>query len=263
MSLQLATLTSSEDSSIPWPPSTEDFFLPEIAGPWVTKFTLLVWIAVAAIIVFFLLTQRNAKIVPTKAQWIGESIYGFVRDGVAKEVIGAEGVRFAPYLATLFAFIALTNLFGIIPLAQISPNSHIAFPIVLAVISWVVFNVAGIRKHGFGHYMKMNLVPPGVPALLLPLLIPIEFLSTFILRPVTLSVRLFANMFAGHLILLVFTLGGFMLVGGGVGLALAGVVSWGMAIALTLFEAVIALLQAYVFIMLTASYIAGAIAEEH
>jgi F-type H+-transporting ATPase subunit a len=258
---QLATLTTSE---LPWPPSTGDFFLPDVAGPWITKFTILIWLAVAVIIVFFVMTQRNQKIVPSKSQWLGESVYGFIRDGVAKDVIGHDGAKFAPYLTTLFCFIAVTNIYSIFPFIQISPNSHIAFPIVLAVISWVIFNVVGIRQHGFGKYVKMNLIPPGVPKLLLPLLIPIEFISTFLLRPVTLSVRLFANMFAGHLILLVFTLGGFLLVGtGNIALAFAGVLSWGMAIALTIFEAAIALLQAYVFVMLSASYIAGAVADEH
>lgn len=258
---QLATLTTSE---VPWPPSPGDFFLPDVAGPWITKFTLMAWLAVGLIIVFFVVTQRNAKIVPSKSQWLGESVYGFIRDGVAKEVIGHEGAKFAPYLTALFCFIALTNIFGIVPFLQISVNSHIAFPIVLAVISWVMFNVVGIRKHGFGHYVKMNLIPPGVPWYLLILLVPIEFMSTFLLRPVTLAVRLFANMFAGHLILLVFILGGFVLMGtGNIGLAVAGVISWGMAIALTIFEAAIALLQAYIFVMLSASYIGGAIAEEH
>jgi F-type H+-transporting ATPase subunit a len=261
VSLQLATLASEE---LPWPPSVEDFFLPEVAGPWVTKFTILVWLAVAIIIAFFVLTQRNAKIVPSKAQWMGESVFGFVRDGVARDVIGHDGAKFAPYLTTLFCFIAVTNLYSIIPLAQISPNSHIAFPIVLGFISWVIFNAVGIRKHGLSKYLKMNLVPAGVPKALLPLLIPIEFISTFLLRPVTLAVRLFANMFAGHLILLVFTLGGFLLFGAGnVGLAVAGVISWGLAIALTIFEAAIAVLQAYIFVMLSASYIGAAIADDH
>jgi F-type H+-transporting ATPase subunit a len=261
VSLQLATLASEE---LPWPPSVEDFFLPAVAGSWVTKFTILVWLAVAAIIVFFVVTQRNAKMVPSKAQWMGESIFGFVRDGVARDVIGHDGAKFAPYLTTLFCFITVTNLYSIIPLAQISPNSHIAFPMILGVLSWVIFNVAGIRKHGFGPYVKMNLIPPGVPKPLLVLLVPIEFLSTFLLRPVTLAVRLFANMFAGHLILLVFTLGGFMLFGAGNALlAVAGVVSWGLAIALTIFEAAIAVLQAYIFVMLSASYIGAAVADEH
>ena len=248
-----------------FPPSVEDFFLPPVvdgAGNWLTKITLLVWLAVAAIIVFFLVTYRDPKLVPTKRQWIAESIYGFIRNNVAKDMIGPEGVRFAPYLTTLFLFIFLNNLFGILPFAQISPNSHIAFPAFLAVISWVLFIYVGIRKHGLVKYLKISLMP-SAPWYILPLLIPIEFASTFLFRPFTLAVRLFANMFAGHMILLVFTLGGFALLNAGGLLAPVSVVSWLMAVALTFLEAVVVMLQAYVFTVLTASYVQGSLAEAH
>ncbi len=163
----------------------------------------------------------------------------------------------------MFCFILVTNIFGIIPLLQVSPNAHIAFPAVLAVLSYVLFNYLGIRKHGFGKYLKMNLIPDA-PKPMLVILIPIEFFSTFILRPLTLALRLFANMFAGHMLLLVFTVGGFVLLGSnnilnqGVSL-----VSFAMAIILTLFEVIVAVLQAYVFAILTASYVQGALADEH
>ena len=88
---------------------------------------------------------------------MAESVYGFTRDNIAREMIGHEGVKFAPYFTTLFSFILLTNLFGIIPFIQISPNSHIAFPMILAVISYVMFNYVGIRRHGFFKYMKIAL----------------------------------------------------------------------------------------------------------
>jgi F-type H+-transporting ATPase subunit a len=250
---------------IPFPPSVDDFYLPSLihgAGPWLTKFTLLVWLAVAAIIVFFLVTYRDPQLVPTKKQWLAESIYGFARNSVANEMIGHEGVRFAPYLTTLFCFVLVTNFFGIIPFIQISPNSHIAFPIVLALISWILFISLGIRRHGFVKYMKIALIPPA-PWFILPLLIPIEFFSTFLVRPFTLAVRLFANMFAGHVILLVFTLGGFTMLNANGLLAPVSVLSWLLAIALTFLEALVAMLQAYVFIVLTSSYVQGALAEEH
>jgi F-type H+-transporting ATPase subunit a len=249
---------------LPWPPSVEDVFPPPIAdGAWLTKSTLMVWLAVALIIVFFLVTYRSPKLVPTRWQWLSEAIYGFIREGVTREVIGREGLKFAPYLTTLFCFILVTNIFGIIPLLQISPNAHIAFPAVLAVISYVLFNYVGIRKHGFGKYVKMNLMPDA-PLAMMPLLIPIEFFSTFILRPITLALRLFANMFAGHMLLLVFTVGGFVLLGAN-NILIQGVsvISWAMAIILTLFELIVAVLQAYVFAVLTASYVQGALAEEH
>jgi F-type H+-transporting ATPase subunit a len=251
---------------LPWPPSVNDVFLPSVvqdAGPWVTKFTLMVWLAVALIIVFFLATYRAPKLVPSKGQWIAESAYSFIRDGVGRDVIGKEGIKFAPYLTTLFLFVLVTNIFGIIPLLQISPNAHIAFPVVLAVLSYVLFNYLGIRKHGLGKYLKMNLIPDA-PVAMLPLLIPIEFFSTFVLRPITLALRLFANMFAGHMLLLVFTVGGFVLLGtNNILTQSVSLVSFVMAIVLTLFEVIVAILQAYVFAVLTASYVQGALADEH
>ena len=254
-------------SDLPWPPSVEDFYLPAIVHgtyPWITKFTALVWLAVAIIIVFFLLAYRKPKLVPTKAQWLAESVYGFGRNNVAEEVIGHKGLRFAPYLATLLVFILVTNLFSIVPLIQVSPNSHIAFPAMLAVISYVMFNYLGIRQHGFWPYIKLNLFLPGVPWPMYFLLVPIEFFSTFILRPLTLALRLFANMFAGHVILLVFTLGGFVLLqSDSLFIKPISVLSWAMAIALTFFEVLVCALQAYVFALLTASYVTGALAEEH
>lgn len=248
-----------------WPPGVADFYPPGVGhGPWITKITVLLWLGTAAVIVFFLAAYRKPRIVPTRGQWLAESIYSFVRDGIAREVIGAEGLRFAPYLTSLFCFVAVTNIFGVVPLAQISPNAHIAFPAFLGVISWAQFIYLGARRHGFVQYVKKTLRPPDVPIGVVLLLAPIEILQTFINRPITLAVRLFANMFAGHLILLVFTVGGFMLLGAQtVALRPLSVGAWLLAIVLTAFEAVVALLQAYVFTMLTASYLEGALAETH
>jgi F-type H+-transporting ATPase subunit a len=250
-----------------WPPGLHDFDLPPLisaAGPWLTKYTLMVWLAVALILVFFLVSYREPKLVPTRWQWLAEEIYGFARNGVGREVIGHEGLRFAPYLASLFCFVLVTNIFGIIPFLQLSPNAHIAFPAVLAVISYLLFMYLGFRKHGFFGYLKATLIIPGVPAPMLLLIVPIEFMSTFLLRPFTLALRLFANMFAGHVILLVFTLGGFVLIGlDNVFLKPVSLLSWAMAIALTFFELLVAALQAYVFALLTASYVQGALADEH
>jgi F-type H+-transporting ATPase subunit a len=253
-------------ANVPFPPSVEDFYPEPIihgAGPWFTKLVLFIWIVVAAIIVYFLVAYRDPQLVPTKRQWLAESIYGFGRDGIAKEMIGAkDGPRFAPYLTTLFCFILLGNLLSIIPFFQISPNSHIAFPAVLAVISYITFIWVGVQRHGL-RFFKDALIPPA-PWFMLPLLIPIELFSTFIARPFTLALRLFANMFAGHVILLVFTLGGFVLLGSSsILLKPLSLLSWAMAIALTGLELLVAVLQAYVFTVLTASYIQGALAEGH
>ncbi|WP_189328968.1 F0F1 ATP synthase subunit A [Actinoplanes ianthinogenes] len=251
-----------------FPPSVEDFYLPSILpwgvenNYWFTKITFLIWVAVAAIIIFFLVAYRKPELVPTKRQWIAESIYGFVRNNVAVEMIGPRGVAFAPYLTVLFMFIIVNNFFGIVPFVQISPNSHIAFPAILAAISYVMFIYVGIRHHGFVKYFKTALVPPA-PWFILPLLVPIEFFSNFLVRPFSLAVRLFANMFAGHMLLLVFTLGGFAMISANGFLAPVSILSWALTIALTFLEFLVICLQAYVFTVLTASYVQGALADEH
>ncbi|MEU8236730.1 F0F1 ATP synthase subunit A [Actinoplanes missouriensis] len=251
-----------------FPPSVEDFYLPSILpwgehdNYWFTKVTLLIWVAVAAIIIFFLVSYRKPKLVPTKKQWLAESAYGFVRNNIAVDMIGPAGVRFAPYLTTLFLFILVNNFFGIVPLIQMSPMSHIAFPAVLAVISYVMFIYVGMRHHGPIKYFKHALIPPA-PWFILPLLIPIEFFSNFLVRPFSLAVRLFANMFAGHMLLLVFTLGGFAMLNANALLAPISVLSWLLTIALTMLEFLVICLQAYVFTVLTASYVQGALADEH
>jgi F-type H+-transporting ATPase subunit a len=162
-------------------------------------------------------------------------------------------------------FIAVLNISGIIPFVQFPATARIAIPLGLAVISWIIFNYIGIKRQGFGGYFKNMMFPPGVPKGIYPLLAPLEFLSTVIIRPVTLTLRLTFNMFAGHLVLLLTILGGeFLLLHtqGLVGIA-AGSVSLLFGIVLTLFEGFIQLLQAYVFTLLSAIYIGGALTHEH
>ncbi|HEY2673441.1 MAG TPA: F0F1 ATP synthase subunit A [Rugosimonospora sp.] len=247
----------------PWPPSVNDFYLPGWHYPWVTKFTVMVWLAVAIIIVFFLVAYRKPALVPSRTQWLAESIYGFGRNGIAGDVIGPEGARFAPYITTLFVFIAVMNLFGIVPGFQVAPTAHIAFPAALALISYVLYLWVGVRRHGLRRFLKRMFVPAAAPAWLLPVMAPLEALENFILRPFTLSVRLFANMFAGHFILQVFTLGGFMLYGSGLLFKPLSLVSWAVAIAVTFLEFLVAALQAYVFAMLNSFYLSGSLSEEH
>jgi F-type H+-transporting ATPase subunit a len=251
-------------------PGTDSFlFKPLVEWEWlnihfqITKITILVWISVVLLIALLLAAVRNPKIVPERGQWMAESVYGLVRNNIAEDMIGHEGLRFAPYLSTLFCFILVTNVWGIIPVAQISPNAHIAYPAMLAIISWLMFNIVGIRKHGAKKYFGDILFMPGVPKVMYVLLTPIEFISTLIVRPITLAVRLFANMFAGHLLLLVFTLGTTYLLSVHNISKIFALPSFLMTILLTFFELFIEILQAYVFVVLTASYIQGALAEEH
>ena len=249
-------------------PGPNDFDFPAFfhSVPWFTKPVLIVAVATVAIALFYVLSSRKASIVPSRLQFAGESLYGFIRNDVAIDAIGHDGLRFAPYLATLFTFIAVNNIAGIVPILQVPSTSHIAFPLVLAVFSWVIFMSLGIKRAGFVKYFKDMMFPPGIPVPVYFLLAPIEFFSTVIVRPVTLMLRLTFNMFAGHLVLLLFVLGGeYMLQdlsNRPVGIA-AGSVSILGSIVLTGFEAFVQLLQAYVFTLLTALYIGGALADEH
>jgi F-type H+-transporting ATPase subunit a len=252
-------------------PSVDDFLYHRVAS-WniagiefyIDKLTILLWIGIVVVIAGFLYAMRKPSIVPTKRQWVAEEIYGFVRNGVAGDVIGEENAaRFGPYLASLFCFVLILNLWEIIPIAQVPVTGKIAIPAFLAGISWVMFNYLGIKQHGFKKYFATMLFPPGVPKWIYILLTPIEFFSTLVVRPFTLAVRLFANMFAGHLLLLVFTTGAIYLFNVGGVSYVFGTVSGLMTILITFFELLVDLLQAYIFVILTSIYIQGALAEEH
>ncbi len=247
------------------PPSTADFNLPPIFGHnvYTTKPIFLVILSVVLVSVFFIAASRKAAIVPNKLQFAGESIYAFVRNDLARDVIGHEFMRFVPYLFTLFTFILTNNLFGIVPLLQFPAMSHVSFPYVLAIFTFVIFHAVAIRKKGLMPYLKEIMFMPGVPKPVYILLTPIELATFFVVRPLTLSLRLFANMFAGHLLLLVFILGGDHLLKGVIGLKLISPFAFAFGIGLTFFEFMVQCLQAYIFTLLTALYIAGALADEH
>ena len=247
------------------PPSTADFNLPPVFGnnEFTTKPILLVFLSVILISAFFIISSRKASVVPSKLQFAGESVYGFVRDGLAKEIIGPEFMKFVPLLFSLFTFILTNNIFGIVPLLQFPTMSHVAFPYVLAMFPFLVFHWVGIKHHGLVKYFKGIAFMPGVPKFAYVLLTPIEIATYFITRPLTLSLRLFANMFAGHLLLLVFILGGDHLIRGVIGLKLVAPFSFVLAIVMTFFEFMVQCLQAYIFTLLTALYIGGALVDEH
>jgi len=225
----------------------------------INKTTLLVAFAGLLACGIFLVGFRKPQLVPRGAQNVAESLYDFVDQQIAREVIGKEGYKYAPYLTLLFVFVLINNLFGVLPVAQFPTNSRIAFPLILAVISWIMFNLVGIRKHGAGAYFHEMAAPaPTAPLPIKMILAPIEILSTLIVRPFTLAVRLFANMFAGHLLILVFTLGvTYNLPRGPIQVGV-GAVSFVVTAALTVFELAIEAIQAYIFTILTAAYIAGA-----
>jgi F-type H+-transporting ATPase subunit a len=246
------------------PPSSLEFEYPPIFEQvaWFTKPILQILIAFVVVLVLFWLAARKRALVPGKLQFAGEGVYGFIRNGVGRDVIGHGFEKYVPFLVTLFAFIYVNNVMGIFPGFNFPTMSRIAIPISLAVMVWLVYNYVGIRKQGFFGYFTAMMFPPGVPKPVYILLAPIEFVSTFLVRPVTLALRLFANMFAGHLLLLVFILGGaYMLANESALLNVLSVAAFGTGIVLTFFEALIQLLQAYIFTLLTTVYISLAVHE--
>jgi F-type H+-transporting ATPase subunit a len=229
----------------------------------ITRITVILWIATLAMLAFLVATVRKPEIVPGKLQFVGEAGYSLVRDGIARDVVGPRGLPFAPFLASLFFFILANNLMSIIPFAQISPMSKFAFPLVLALVCWVLYIYIGIREQGAGKYFKDILFLPGVPKFMYILVTPIEILQNFVVRPFTLAVRLFANMFAGHMLLVVFSLGAVYLLQAGNFSIIFGPVSALMAIVMTFFELLVIFLQAYVFTVLMGTYLNGSIEAEH
>jgi F-type H+-transporting ATPase subunit a len=173
-------------------------------------------------------------------------------------------MRFTPYLFALFFFILLNNLFASIPFIQFPTFSRSGMVYGLALLSWIIYNAAGMKRHGPLGYLKLQSVPAGVKGPILLLIVPLEFMSNILVRPVTLALRLFANMFAGHLLLILFALGGeYLLVHGATLIKPVGLLAWVLFIAIAFLEMLIQFLQAYVFVLLNAMYISGAVADEH
>lgn len=248
------------------PPTIEEFFPPQLGDFWwsPTRIDLIGFFMAGVLALFFVTAFKKPTLVPGRLQNLGEMAIDLVYKNVIDEVMGAKGRRFAPIIVTLFWMILAFNITGILPLMHIAATAVIGVPLVLAVVSYVTFNYAGIKEHGFGPYMKLNLFPPGVPKPIYLLVTPIEFISTFILRPVTLTIRLLANMMAGHLLLvLFFGATSYLLMDAEGLLKLAAVPSYLMGFAFVCFELIVAPLQAYIFALLTAVYIDGATSHEH
>ncbi len=250
-------------------PGTSDFYWPLIGGDndWAfTRPAAFLLISVLVLGFFYLTISRRLTLVPSKTQWMAEGVYGMVRNTIGKDIIGSKDFKpYLPLLFTLFTMILLNNLFGVIPFIQYPTMSRVGFPIVLTIIVYLVYHITAVRrKHGVVGYLK-SLVPPGLPGWLKPILFVLEFLTYFIIRPMTLALRLFGNMLAGHLMLLVFIVGGEYLLLHGDNLVLkgSGVLSFAFAIFMTFFEILIEFLQAFIFTLLAALYIGDAVSEHH
>jgi F-type H+-transporting ATPase subunit a len=249
-------------------PSLVDFFPPAVffvGTPFeINRIVLIRFLALAVLLLLFWLGTRRMRLVPGRGQSLTEMAVGFVRDNIVYSTLGErDGKRFLPLLVPMFFLILTLNVCSVVPFLNIAGSSVIGLPITLAIISYITFIYAGIRKHPVG-FFRGSLFPSGVPWPLYIVVTPIEFISTFILRPVTLALRLLMNMVAGHMLLvLCFSATQFFLftAGGLWGVFAVGTFAFGLAF--TLFEILVAALQAYVFTLLSAVYIQLSLVEEH
>ncbi len=225
------------------------------------KVALISLIAMAVPVIWFLFAGSKKSLVPAGAQNLAETTIEFVEKQIIMQTIGRDGLAYLPLLISMFLFILIGNLFGIIPTSHFGANARMANPVILALLAWVVFIGVGVKHHGL-RYFKMALFPPGVPKALYLLVTPIEFISTFLVRPFSLAVRLFANSLAGHILLITFSVLTATLWSASA-LAAASPFSFFMLVAFTAFELMVAFLQAYIFTLLTAVYIGGALHPEH
>ena len=223
----------------------------EIAGQQISWTNSAFWmvVSVAAIIGFFLLTLRG-KLIPGRMQSMGELSYQFIADMV-RDTVGPEAMRFLPFVFALFFFILFANLIGMNPYA-FTTTSHLAVTGALSLFTILVVIVAGIWKNGFGWFKIF--VPSGLPIAIVPLVAIIEVIS-FLARPITLAVRLFANMMAGHVMLKLFAIFAAFLVGKGGILALGIILPVVGTIGIIALEFLVAALQAFVFAILTCIYL--------
>lgn len=243
-------------------PSLTDFFPPAVlfeGTPFELDRLMLIRILMTAVLAgVMFLAFRSPRIVPRGLQNAAEMGLIFVKEQICEEVLGKEtGRRFFPLIATIFFTVLFLNFTGVIPFLNISSNARIGMPLVLAVVAYIAFNYVGIKKYGFVKYMRSSIVVPNVPAAMHVLLIPIEFISTFVLRPFTLTVRLMANMLAGHIMLVLFFSATQFFLFDADAAWMKGFSPFSLlgGFAFTLFELLVIFLQAYVFALLTAVYI--------
>jgi F-type H+-transporting ATPase subunit a len=249
-------------------PSIGEFYPPAIffAGtPFeINRIMIIRFLAVIAIVLIFWLGTRAMKVVPGRFQSVVEMALDFVRVSIVEDLLGKkDGRRFFPLIATVFFTIFAMNLAGVIPGLNVAGTSVIGVPLLFAVVAYIAFVYAGVKKSPSG-FVRNSLFPAGVPWPLYFLITPLEFISTFIIRPVTLTLRLMMNMIVGHLLLvLFFTATQWFLLDSPCIFKLFGIGTFAFGFAFTVFELLIILLQAYIFAILTTVYIQLALIEEH
>ncbi len=223
---------------------------------------LMIAVIVSAMLYFGL---RKKSLVPGKFQTAIEGLVGFVRNDIAIEIIGEHGAKYAPWLLSIFLFVLIGNLYEVTPGVNFPVTSRMALPVMLAAITWVVFVIAGIKRQGVSYFLGI-VWPKSVPIALRPLVGLIEFFSILFLRPITLAIRLFANMVAGHLMLTLLLVSGWVFISsvGDIGVRAGIGIAWfTMGLGIYLFEIVVIMLQAYIFTLLSAVYVQTSLYPEH
>jgi F-type H+-transporting ATPase subunit a len=242
-------------------PSIAEFFPPAILFEGtvfeLNRIMLIRLLVTVVLCTLFVLAARSAQLVPRRGQNVAEIALDFVRVNIAEEILGEKHARpHVPLLTVIFFGVLGMNITGVIPGLNIAASSLIGFPLVMAALAYAAFIAAGIRSHGVVGFVRNSLFPAGVPWPVYIILTPIELISTFILRPATLTIRLLVNMVAGHLLLvLCFASTHYLFLEAATGLKAIGVVTLAAGVAFTVFEIFIAALQAYIFTLLTAVYI--------
>lgn len=252
-----------------WPPSVDAFnsrpLFPGMGIDWLNNHMIQAIIGALLVVGLWLWFARKQTIVPSKRQLLGEMFYDLIRNSIARDTLGNEFKKYLPFLLTLFTFILVNNLFGEFFLFMFPTFSKIGYAYGLALLSFILYNAAGIQKYGLVHYFQKMTMPSGVPKVLYAIIIPLEFISNFVVRPMTLALRLFGNLFAGHIVVMVFVVGGSILLTWKDNLFynFSGAVAILMSFAIFALEIFVAALQAYIFTVLTAQYVASSLEEAH
>jgi len=216
--------------------------------------------AIIGSVIFLMAANADSMVAPKGVRNLAEIIVEFI-EGMVMETIGKEGLKWTPYMLSFFVFIYLCNLPGIIPIVYMPATARMALPLFLAVVVWVIYNAVGF-KHQKAGYITHMLWPPGVPIFLKPLVGMIEFVSNIFVRPFALAIRLFANMLAGHMLLVTFAiLTEELIIGDSVVLKPLAVLPFFMLLFVTAFEVLVGFLQAYIFTILACVFIGSSMAS--
>ena len=261
----LAFECETETDVVCTPPFVNELFETYDVFLGVNRAMILMILASLIVCALLFFALRKRPVVPTKFGAAIEGLLSLVKDDIATGIIGPKGAKYAPYLISVFLFILVGNLFEITPFVNFPITSRMAIPAFLALLTWVIFVFAGFKTQGWG-YLGHIVWPKDVPIALRWLVGIIEFVSIFFVRPFSLAVRLFANLVAGHVMLTLLLVTGYVYIVGFSNATfngLFGVLWWVLALAIFLFEVVVSILQAYIFTLLSAVYIQTSVHPEH